>query len=336
VDAKKGRRLAIEVSLPGGSADGGATIVVHPGKAERTQLSACWSNGTTTAGQQTIELSGLRWQAIAIPATGIAELGQAQLRLRLEDVRDLGDSRPFLVAGASTRSSGAPLPADHPPALPLLLPPAFDNARGWTTFRTSLRNLANGQAGRMLDDRQFAFAKAKILFPQVKDFRTAMRRELMVLRKLDSLPNGNPDDLPSAHGDFASPIAGWPADGMGDLGEHPALAFGWRAEAWGAESDLARRLDNLIGKMLTPDKRLRRPAVVPVLVLGDIGFASAEQRAEVDRIWLDQALRLAGLGVPVIDLRQAQSADGAEQIEARAAMLLADGLRQLDWLVKLQ
>ncbi len=87
--------------------------------------------------------------------------------------------------------------------------------------------------------------------------------------------------------------------------------------------------------MLTPDKRLRRPAVVPVLVLGEVGFASADERTEIDRFWLDQALRLAGLGVPVIDLRQAQSADGAEQIEARAAMLLADGLRQLDWLVKL-
>ena len=335
IDAKKGKRLAIELSLPGVSADGGATLVVHPGKAERTQLSVSWTNGTTVAGQQTLELSGLRWQAIAIPATGTAELGQAQLRLRLEDVRELGDSRPFLVAGASTRSAGTPLPGDHPPALPLLLPSTFDNAKGWTTFRLSLRGLAGGQVGKMIDDRQFAFAKAKVLLPQVKDCRTALRKELAALRKVDSIPNGNPDDLPAAHADFASPIAGWPADGMGDLAEHPVLAFGWRAGAWGGDADLGRRLDNLIGKMLTADKRLRRPAVVPVLVLGEVGFASADERAEIDRFWLDQALRLAALGVPVIDLRQAQSADGAEQIEARAAMLLADGLRQLDWLVKL-
>lgn len=331
IDLKKGKRLAIELSLPGVSADGGATLVVHPGKAERTQLSVCWTNGTATAGQQTIELSGLRWHAIAIPATGTTDLGQEQLRLRLEDVRDLGDSRPFLIAGASTRSAGAPLASDHPPALPLLLPPAFDNAKGWTTFRTSLRGLA----GKMISDRQFAFAMAKVLLPQTKDCRSVLRKELAALRRIDSLPNGNPDDLPAEHADFASPLTGWPADGMGDLAEHPALAFGWRAGAWGGESDLGRRLDNLIGKMLTADKRLRRPAVVPVLVLGEIGFASADERKEIDRFWLDQALRLAGLGVPVIDLRQAQSANGAEQIQARAAMLLADGLRQLDWLVKL-
>ena len=336
VDRSKGRRLAIELTLPGVSADGGAILVVHPGRTERTHLAVSWTNGTAVAGQQTVELSGLRWQAIAIPATGTAELGQAELRLRLEDMRDLGDTRPFLVAGASTRSSGTPTPADHQPALPLLLPPALDTANGWSTFRTNLRKLANGQAGKLIDDRQFAFAKAKVLFPQVADCRSALRHELEVLLRIDRLPDGNPNDLPTQHGDFASPIAGWPIEAMGDLAEHSALVFGWRAEAWGADSDLGRRLDELLGKMLTANKRLRRPAVVPVLVLGEPGPASTEQRAAIERLWSAQALRLAGLGVPVIDLRQAQSAGRAAEIRARAAMLLADGLRQLDWLVKRQ
>lgn len=331
----KPKHLAIELRLAGVSTGGGATVVVHPGKAERTQLHATWTDGTNTVGPLAIELGGLRWQSLAIPATGCEAIDQAQLRLRLEDVRDLGDQRPFLIAGASTRSVGTPMPSDHPPGLPLLLPQdLLEKANGWSTFRVALRQLTQ----KRVDDRLFAFAKAKVLVPFRSRgglFRTALRDDLAALQGLAHLANGNPDDLLSGQADFPNPQAGWPVDGMGDLADYQTLAFGWRALAWGAEQDRRSRLEALLGKMLTADKRLRRPAVVPVLLLGDIDRASPDERAAIDQHWLEHALYFAGRGVPVIDLRSAQAEASTEQVQRTAAALLVDGLRQLDWLLKL-
>jgi len=329
----KPKRLAIELSLAGVAAAGGATVVIHPGKAGRSQLNASWTDGTITIGPMTLELGGMRWQSLAIPATGCEAIEQSQLRLRLEDVNDLGDQRPFLVAGASSRSEGTPMPSDHLPRIPLLLPPTMESADGWSTYLNALRK----RVGKVVDDRQFTFAKAKVLMPfngQGDRFRSSVRDELAALLRVNNLPKGNPDELPYGHADFQNPQVGWPTDSMADLNEHPILAFGWRAFAWGADDDLGRRLENLLNKMLTADRKLRRPALVPLLIIGDFDRASDKERDAIDRRWLEHGLRLAAAGVPVIDLRSAQSEPTTDQVQRAAAALLADGLRQLDWLLK--
>ncbi len=334
--AKPTKHLAIELRLPGAAAPGGATIVIHPGKAERSSLSAIWTDGTASTPAQVLSIDGLRWQALAVPATGSEAFDQSQLRLRLEDIKDLGDQRPFLVAGASSRTDAPPTAADHPPRLPVLLPSAMaDKANGWSTFRTALRKLADVQ----LKDRQFSFAKAKVMLPFPKSqgaiFRSTVREELSALLALESLPNGNPADLPYQDADFAKPAAGWPADGMDDLDRFPVLAFGWRCEAWGNDADLATRLEQLLGKMLTADRKLRRPAVVPVLIIGEIDRASSAEVPLIQQRWGLVAERVASLGIPVIDLRSAQTARDTATVQRNAARLLTDGLRQLDWLMKL-
>ena len=98
---------------------------------------------------------------------------------------------------------------------------------------------------------------------------------------------------------------------------------------------MTRRLDNLLTKMLTPYKPQRRPSVVPVLVVGEIDNASAAERTAMDKRWQDQALRLSAAGIPVIDLRPAQSEPSTDAVQRTAAAMLADGLRQLDWMLKL-
>jgi hypothetical protein len=328
------RRLALELRLAGISPVGGATVVMHPGKAERQEVAATWTDGIRTVGPLTIPLEGLRWQAVAIPAAGTDELDPEQLRLRLEDSKDLTEQRPFLVAGASTRWDAAPTVADHPVRLPLLLPPAFEAADGWSRFRKQLMQ----RAGKQIDERNFTCARAKVLLPfpkgQGADFRHALRVGLAGLLKLDSLPNGNPAELPDADKDFANPQAGWPDAGMDDLDRFPVLAFGWRALPWGDDEDLGRRIESLLGKMLTADRRLRRPAVLPVLLLGEIDRASTAERTAMDQRWEATALRLAGLGIPVVDLRSAQAEATTTAVQRAAARILVDALRQLDWLIK--
>ncbi len=337
IDTKaKPRRLAIELRLPGAAAPGGATLVIHPGKAERSTVVASWTDGTNTTPAQTIACTGVIWQTIAVPATGSEGFDQALLRLRLEDAKDLGDQRPFLVAGASTRSDATPTTADHPIALPVLLPPALAaKTTGWSDFRIAFRKLADSQ----LKSRQFAFAKTKILLPlpknQVAYFRADLRDELRALLGVESLPNGNPADLPVDSPDFAKSAAGWPADGMDDLDRYEVLAFGWRSQPWGQEGDLTQRVELLLAKMLTVDRKQARPAIVPVLVIGEVDRATNAEQADINRRWQAVAERIAGKGVPVIDLRSAQSGRDTIAVQRRAAQLLADGLRQLDWMQKL-
>ena len=332
----KPRRLAIELRLPGAAAPGGATIVIHPGKAERSTLVALWSDGTSTTAPLTIACDGVRWQAIAVPASGSEGFDQALLRLRLEDVKDLGDQRPFLVAGASSRSDAAPAVTDHPVALPILLPPALvAKTTGWSDFRILFRKLADAQ----LKSRQFSFAKSKILLPlpknQVAYFRADVRDELRALLGVESLANGNPADLPDASPEFAKSTASWPIEGMDDLDRYEVLAFGWRAQAWGDEADLVQRVELVLAKMLTADRKLARPAIVPVLVIGEVDRATQAEQVDIDRRWKALAERVSAKGVPVIDLRAAQAGRDTIAIQRRAARILADGLRQLDWMLKL-
>lgn len=336
MDGRNGRlrRVAIELRLPGVAATGGATIVVHPGKADRTALLASWSDGTASSAPLEVPLTGLRWQAIAIPAAGAATLDPAKLVLRLADAKEINDQRPFLVAGASTRADAPPTADDHPVRVPLLLPPAYEAVDGWSRLRKDMAKTI----GPLIGARGFAFAQAKVLLPlargQANIFRPTLRDELRQLLG-STVANGNPDDLPFAAAGFVDPLAAWPKDGMEDLGSYRTLAFGWRAKAWGGEEDLQRRLENLLGKMITVHPKTRRPAVVPVLVIGEIDRASADERREIDQRWLPPALSLIPRGIPVIDLRAAQAERSTEEVQRAAAALLVDGLRQLDWLIKL-
>jgi hypothetical protein len=329
----KPRRLAIELRLPGITSIGGATLVMHPGKADRQAISASWTDGTTSTPAITVALDGLRWQTVAIPAADSDTLDPELLRLRLEDLKDLSDQRPFLVAGASVRWDAAPNLTDHPIRLPLLLPAAFETADGWSRFRKLLLS----RAGKLIEERSFTFMRTKVLMPfpkeQGPDFRHAVRVQLKELLKVDSLAKGNPDEIPSDAAEFLNVNAGWP-DGMDDLDDYAAAAFGWRAMAWGDDDDLAKRVDLVLSKLLREDRKLRRPAAVPILVVGDIDRAYPAERAIIDQRWEGLAQRVAGLGIPVIDLRSAQAEPATKDVQIMAARMLIDALRQLDWLMK--
>ncbi len=334
LDARlKPRRLALELRLPGTSPIGGATVVIHPGKADRQAVSASWTDGTTSTPAITVALDGLRWQTVAIPATGSDALDPEQIRLRLEDLKDLSDQRPFLVAGASVRWDAAPNLADHPLRLPLLLPSAFETADGWLRFRKLLLS----KTSKLLEDRSFSFVRTKILLPfprdQATDFRHAVRVQLKEQLKVDALAKGNPDEIPSAAAEFLNPQTGWPAV-MDDLDRYSATAFGWRALAWGNDDDLGKRVEIVIAKLLREDRKLRRPAAVPILIIGDVDRATLAERAVIDQRWEAIAQRIAGLGIPVIDLRSAQAENTTKEVELMSARILFDALRQLDWLLK--
>lgn len=325
------RRLAIEVRLAGTSPAGGATIVVHPGKAERRSLLASWTDGSAATEPVAVPLDGLRWQAVAIAAAGSEVLAADRLRLRLEDARDLGDQRPFLIAGASVRWDAPPQPDDHPLRLPLLMPPGFDAANGWVRYRDEMARISRN----LVRQRSFSFARAKVLLPLSQPsggrFGTHLRGELAALLGVDKVPNGTLDALPDAAPEFADPQAGWPADGMGDLDERPVAVLGWRAQAWGADEDLEKRLLAVLNKLLTAGTRPRRPACMPVLVIGDVDRATPAEREAIDRRWEALAGRIAARGVPVIDLRPAQAERDTDAVQRAAALMLADALRQLDW-----
>ena len=62
--------------------------------------------------------------------------------------------------------------------------------------------------------------------------------------------------------------------------------------------------------------------------------AEATERAIIDQRWEAVAQRVAGLGIPVIDLRTAQAESSTEEVQRMAARILVDALRQLDWLVR--
>lgn len=330
----KPRRLAIEVHVPGISPVGGVTLVLHPGKGERQAIAASWTDGTSSTTPITIALDGLRWQTVAIPAAGSEALDPEQVRLRLEDLKDLSEQRPFLVGGASSRWDAAPGPDDHPLRLPLLMPPGATTANSWTNFYREMQKAF----GKTMNERSFSFARCKVLLPfpggASGGFASAARDGLAALQQVDKTANGTIDNLPSDAPDFLNPQAGWPADGMGDLDRFAAVALGWRATAWGDDADLKRRAQTALVKLGTAGGKPRRPACLPLLVIGEIDFASKAEQEEIDRRWSAVAGQIAALGIPVIDLRPAQAEHGTKEIQRMAARMLTDALRQLGWLHK--
>jgi len=72
-----------------------------------------------------------------------------------------------------------------------------------------------------------------------------------------------------------------------------------------------------------------------VLIIGEIDRASSAEVPLIQQRWGLVAERVASLGIPVIDLRSAQTARDTATVQRNAARLLTDGLRQLDWLMKL-
>ncbi|MDW8373416.1 MAG: hypothetical protein RMM29_07195 [Planctomycetota bacterium] len=324
------RRMAIELQLPGVSEGGGACVVVHPARAERQALTAIWSDGRQRCRAGDIALSGQGWQTITVPAAGFGELALERLRLRLEDGRELDGTRPFLVAGAATRSAGPPQPDDCPLALPLLLPASLaGRADAAARFHQLVAKLSEGRC----EQRRFAWHQLRILLPgasRADGWRSALRRALAERCAFEGVPEPLLVEMP-ATADLVDPARGWP-EALGDLSECRVLALGWRGERWGADGDLPARLDACIAKALSEDRRRRRPALVPVFVLGEIDTAQTEEREVIETVWRPQAQRLAARGVPVIDLTAAQYERGRDQIALRAAQLFADGLYQLAWM----
>lgn len=323
------RRAAIELELPGVGAGGGAALVLHPARPERRRLLASWGDGARRSAPQALELAAGLWQSVAVPAPSGPEWSGARLVLRLEDERDLGGASPFFVAGATTRSASPPEPADCPTALPLLVDaPIASRPDAAAQYRQRLERWSRGLSA----DRRFAWHQARILMPRASGARSALRQALAAAFPGVELRDGAIDDWVDS-ADIVERSAGWPR-AWGELEGFRVLVVGWRGERWGGEHDLAQRLDALCDKALTAQQRPRRPALLPVLVLGDLDSARPEERELIDGLWRREAERLAARGMPVLDLTAAQRERGREQVARRAARLLADGLRQLEWMLR--
>lgn len=336
------RRLAIELQFTVAGPDGGATVVIHPQRAERTALAAIWTDGAAPEVRVELPLAaGLRWQAVAIPASGTQGMDRARLRLRLEDVKDLPVERPFLVGGATMRAASAPLPADCPPRLPIIDPADCVGRSGRPLGELEFKDLVLRLGGARIRDRRYTVANAKVLLHDVEQrrqelFRRRLRAHLEALvaevrRQPFGMPNGNPADLPLGEAGFADPAQGWPKAGMGDLGEFDAVVLGWCA---GGPADLSAQVDAVIGKMLTPLPRAKREACLPILAIGEIERAKPDEAAALSARWEGISRAMMLRGVAVIDLRPAQAEESADLVREAAARLLADGLRQLDWLLR--
>jgi hypothetical protein len=338
---RKRKRQAIELGFTMVGESGGVALVVHPHRADRTILMAAWSDGTRTTPALSVKLEPARWQTVLISGTGIAGLDASQLRLRLEDSKDLPDDRPFLIAGAAMRGDGAPRAEDCPPRLPLLDPAEVVGTNGKPMRDADLLAQIRRVAAEPLKDRQFAIANAKILLPQVEEgrngkFRSELRRHLTALqtetrRNFPGLANGNPADLPKRDAAFLDPKLGWPRVPLGDLEDYDSVVLGW-----GSDDDATATppmVEGLFGKFLTPLVKPRRKAVLPILAVGSFERAKPEELAAMAERWNALAGSLLARGIPVIDLRHAQREATAELVREAAAQLLVDGLRQLDWLL---
>jgi hypothetical protein len=329
----RSKRLAIELRASLAGAAGGAALVVHPGRIDRTRLVATWSDSTARGEPVELELAGgLRWQTVVVPAASAEKLAAGDLRLRIEDARDdLAGERPFLLAGAGLRADRAPTADDAVPDLALPDPVAVEKLGSPLKLQ---RAIAGGPAGAALRRSRFDILQTRALLPEVSAarndaFRNAFRDRLnAALPRQRELRAAPVDDIPQLSEVHLDPKRPWPASGpFAGLDQVHAVVIGWGGEAFDP------RLDGPLGRLIQKLAQGRQGAL-PVVAVGALEELDDAEQAALSARWDPVIPTLLAAGIPVIDLRPAQRRATADAVREAAGRLLADGLVQLGWLLR--
>ncbi len=279
------------------------------------------------------------WQVFSVPFPDLGPCGE-RLWLKLEDVSDLGPDRGFLLGKVVTVTHGAPSPTD----LELMAPPlvAGDVISNKDYQRKLVNMLTQVAAHRAVhkwnDARTFDARKVKLLVTNPdKTWETEMRRQLARVLGVKDAPRGCIDNLALADNWFADKqFKG--QEPLLDPDSEVVAAVCLNGEEAGCSLKDPQVLDKwmrtIASNLMGGDKNGKRGGFIPVIVIGRTEkVADFAQQSAIDTAWLKVRDDCTNTGLPLIDIRGAQSQKSKTDVRVLAAQLLADGLRTLAYQV---
>ena len=321
------RRYALALEIPVAKvAGGGLAVLVHRGSATRATLAVSLLADAATTPLEPLRLDK-GWQQLAIAMPRVTSTAPTVV-LRLEDGDDKSADRGFVLGKVVLVAGRAPTPKD------LALGPApqlGDDPLLEAEARTRLRTLlAKVQQRRPAKAKAISINRIALAIADLDDetfdtfrkpFLTLIGRELerSEVVKL-ALTSTAWDDLQFG------PVADINADAISVV----ALCPNVREVAALADPDaFAAWMQRQLNAMIVGDAKGKRGGILPVAVIGAlVPSRDAADLARLGLLW-DTALgECARLGIPVIDIRAAQTAPPDEH-RAKAARLLVEGLRTL-------
>lgn len=249
----------------------------------------------------------------------------------LADSDDLDRDQPFLVGPGIIASGAVPTASEHPPALPVIAPdPA--TADGNAFRRAFVDRIERTRAAHR---NRFDADAVHVLMPDLGQPASHAVKVAFQERAGIEPVTGNPSDLPAPGPELTDPAKPWPAkleDPIVNERWH-AVLFGAGEHAWGKGEDLLANVGGLLQKLQSTSSKPRLRAVLPVLVVGALDPLTADEQRQLDARWNPVIAKCPAAGLPVIDLRPAQREATATAKRGRAAVLLAEGWRQVAALV---
>jgi hypothetical protein len=323
-DPKTGRST-IAFDLPFQYAGSTIFVLVHPGSPVRKKTIACVEVDGKRLVEVPVEFPTETWTLATLDLSAV-KVWTGRGSLRLVDTERYNDSRGMVVGPIHTVMGRAPLPNERPPVRPvLLMPDLYDRrqpkALSVVKALTDLTRLRR-QAG-------FELKTPRILVNNVdNEWRALVRKGLQewtgteaVDHQVDELGVGK-DWWTQQQYQAGNPLV--------DPERFESVVIVPNgAETQFPPDKLAEWARILAQQILRGDGRSGRGGMLPIFVIGVCEKSNAAAEEGLDDRWSKALADLAGLGVPVIDIRVMNRDLKADVYRATTAGRLLGGLRNL-------
>ncbi|MBA2479429.1 MAG: hypothetical protein H0V44_02105 [Planctomycetes bacterium] len=356
-----GRMQTLHIELPKASVVGGGVVVLmHRVRSNRKTLNL-WVESTIPAKSpkslepaeqvehQSIALEPLKfsetgdWQVFDIPFPDIDKFG-SKLWLKFEDAADLGADRGFLLGKVVAVANTAPELGDIDlmPA-PLVAGDIIANKEYQHRLIVLLDQVAAKRPSKKWNDpKLFDPKRIKLLVTNAdKLWETQMRKDIVRLLGREP-PNKTVTNLGIAESWFPEQQFK-PSQPMVTPEECSLLVLAINGEETTCSlkdpDALMKWTRRLVTEVIGGDAKGRRGGFLPVLVVGrTTKLEDPSRQAAIDAAWPRVREDCANLGIPLIDIRNAQLERLKHDVRESSAQLMTDGLRtlvyQISWAQK--